>query len=65
MYIKSSRPRKIQSYMWPPIKKGLNVVAIGSLQCGKTTGCVMAVCGLIAMRQNVINFLLMCNVNIF
>jgi len=51
--IKSSRPRKLQSYMWPAINSGLNVVAIGSSQCGKTSGCVMAVCGQIAMRQNV------------
>lgn len=51
-YIKSSRPRKLQAYMWPPIKKGLNVVAIGSSQCGKTTGCAMAVCGLVATYQN-------------
>ncbi|XP_014469749.1 PREDICTED: putative ATP-dependent RNA helicase TDRD12 isoform X2 [Dinoponera quadriceps] len=50
--INSTRPRKIQSYVWPAIKKGLNVVAIGSSQCGKTTGCVMAVCGLVVMRQN-------------
>ncbi|XP_029178829.1 putative ATP-dependent RNA helicase TDRD12 isoform X2 [Nylanderia fulva] len=50
--IKSSRPRKIQSYIWPAINNGFNVVAIGSSQCGKTSGCVMAVCGLVAMRQN-------------
>ncbi|XP_036148716.1 putative ATP-dependent RNA helicase TDRD12 isoform X2 [Monomorium pharaonis] len=50
--IKSSRPRKLQSHMWPAINNGLNVVAIGSSQCGKTSGCVMAVCGQIAMRKN-------------
>ncbi|XP_025987860.2 putative ATP-dependent RNA helicase TDRD12 isoform X1 [Solenopsis invicta] len=50
--IKSSRPRKLQSYMWPAINNGLNVVAIGSSQCGKTSGCVMAVSGLIAMHKN-------------
>ncbi|XP_032684935.1 putative ATP-dependent RNA helicase TDRD12 isoform X2 [Odontomachus brunneus] len=50
--INSTRPRKIQSYIWPAIKEGLNVVAIGTSQCGKTTGCVMAVCGLVVMRQN-------------
>ncbi|KAG5319174.1 VASA1 helicase, partial [Pseudoatta argentina] len=48
--IKSSRPRKLQSYIWPAINNGLNVVAIGSTQCGKTSGCVMAVCGQIALR---------------
>jgi len=42
--------------MWPAINKGLNVVGIGSSQCGKTSGCVMAVCGLVAMYQNVIIF---------
>lgn len=49
--MKSSRPRKIQSYMWPAINMGLNVLAIGSPQCGKTSGCVMAVCGQIAMHR--------------
>lgn len=53
--IKSSRPRKIQSYIWPAINNGLNVVAIGPSQCGKTSGCVMTVCGLVAMRQNEIS----------
>ncbi|XP_067204330.1 putative ATP-dependent RNA helicase TDRD12 [Linepithema humile] len=51
IYMKSLRPTKLQSYMWPAINKGLNVVGIGSSQCGKTSGCVMAVCGLVAMRQ--------------
>ncbi|XP_029663616.1 putative ATP-dependent RNA helicase TDRD12 isoform X3 [Formica exsecta] len=55
-YIKSSRPRKLQSYIWPAINNGLNVVAIGSSQCGKTSGCVMAVCGLVAMRQNEVSY---------
>ncbi|EFN60811.1 Tudor domain-containing protein 12 [Camponotus floridanus] len=50
-YYKSSRPRKLQSYIWPAINNGLNVVAIGPSQCGKTSGCVMSVCGLVAMRQ--------------
>ncbi|XP_018404160.1 PREDICTED: putative ATP-dependent RNA helicase TDRD12 [Cyphomyrmex costatus] len=50
--LKSSRPRKLQSYIWPAINNGLNVVAIGSTQSGKTTGCVMAVCGQIVMRLN-------------
>lgn len=54
-HINSSRPRKLQSYIWPAINNGLNVVAIGSSQCGKTTGCVMAVCGLVALRQNEIS----------
>ncbi|KAL6261063.1 hypothetical protein P5V15_008590 [Pogonomyrmex californicus] len=53
--INSTRPRKLQSYIWPAINKGLNVVAIGSSQCGKTTGCVMAVCGQIATHQNEIH----------
>ncbi|XP_071638869.1 putative ATP-dependent RNA helicase TDRD12 isoform X1 [Temnothorax longispinosus] len=49
--INSTRPRKLQSYIWPAINNGLNVVAIGSSQCGKTSGCVMAVCGQIAIRK--------------
>ncbi|XP_050453768.1 putative ATP-dependent RNA helicase TDRD12 isoform X2 [Cataglyphis hispanica] len=55
-YIKSSRPRKFQSYIWPAINNGLNVVAIGSSQCGKTSGCVMAICGLVTMRQNEVSY---------
>lgn len=39
--------------MWPAVSDGLNVVAIGSSQCGKTSGCVMSLCGQIAIRQNV------------
>lgn len=57
-HFKSSRPRKLQSYIWPAINNGLNVVAIGPSQCGKTSGCVMAVCGLVAMRQNVTIFVI-------
>ncbi|XP_019700247.1 putative ATP-dependent RNA helicase TDRD12 isoform X2 [Harpegnathos saltator] len=55
-YINSTRPRKIQSYMWPAIKNGLNVVAIGSSQCGKTAGCVMAICGLVVMHQKMTSY---------
>lgn len=40
--------------MWPAINKGMNVVGIGPSQCGKTSGCAMAVCGLVALRRNVI-----------
>lgn len=42
--------------MWPPIKDRLNTVAIGPSQCGKTSGCIMSICGLIAMRESVTNF---------
>ncbi|KAL0118063.1 hypothetical protein PUN28_009027 [Cardiocondyla obscurior] len=49
--IKSSRPRKLQSYICPAINNGLNVVAVGSSQCGKTTGCILAVCGQITKLE--------------
>jgi len=52
--IKSSRPKQLQSYIWPAIKKGLDIVAIGSSQSGKTSACIMAICGLVIMRQKVV-----------
>lgn len=53
----SSEPRKIQSYIWPAIKKGLDVIAVGTAKCGKTVGYVFALCGLLATNSNVIFYL--------
>ncbi|KAK1137221.1 hypothetical protein K0M31_001743 [Melipona bicolor] len=50
--IHSSEPRKIQRYMWPAIKKGLDVIAVGTAKCGKTIGYVFALCGLLATNSN-------------
>ena len=50
--VKSSRPKNIQSYIWPAIKKGLDVVAIGPTKSGKTFGCGFAICGLLARNLN-------------
>lgn len=43
--------------MWPPIKKGLDVIAVGTAKCGKTVGYVFALCGLLATTSNVIFYL--------
>ncbi|XP_076635891.1 putative ATP-dependent RNA helicase TDRD12 isoform X2 [Colletes latitarsis] len=50
--IKSTIPTKLQSYIWPAIKKGLDVIAIGAEKSGKTFGYVFAVCGLLATNSN-------------
>ena len=50
--VRSSRPKNIQSYIWPAIKKGLDVVAIGPAKSGKTFGCGFAICGLLARNLN-------------
>ncbi|XP_071581111.1 putative ATP-dependent RNA helicase TDRD12 [Temnothorax nylanderi] len=49
--INFTRLRKLQSCIVPAINNGLDVVAVGSSQCGKTSGCAMAVCGQIAKRK--------------
>lgn len=54
--IQSCKPRKIQSYIWPAIKKGLDTIAIGTAKCGKTIGYTFAICGLLATNCNVILF---------
>lgn len=51
--IQSSKPRNIQSYIWPAIKKGLDIITIGTAKSGKTTGYVFAICGLLATNANV------------
>ncbi|XP_015431040.1 PREDICTED: putative ATP-dependent RNA helicase TDRD12 [Dufourea novaeangliae] len=50
--INSSSPTKIQSYILPAIKNGLDVIAIGAAKSGKTYGYVLAVCGLLASKLN-------------
>ncbi|CAL7949014.1 unnamed protein product [Xylocopa violacea] len=50
--IQSSNPRKIQSYIWPAIKKGLDVMAIAAAKSGKTSGYGFAICGLLASISN-------------
>ena len=50
--VNSSRPRKIQSYIWPAIKKGLDVIAVGIAKSGKTFGYTFALCGLLVTIQN-------------
>lgn len=50
--IQSSKPRNIQSYIWPAIKKGLDIITIGTAKSGKTTGYVFAICGLLATNAN-------------
>ncbi|XP_043604134.1 putative ATP-dependent RNA helicase TDRD12 isoform X3 [Bombus pyrosoma] len=50
--IQSCKPRKIQSYIWPAIKKGLDTVAIGTAKCGKTIGYTFAICGLLATNSS-------------
>ncbi|XP_043791864.1 putative ATP-dependent RNA helicase TDRD12 isoform X4 [Apis laboriosa] len=50
--IQSSKPRKIQSYIWPAIKKGLDIITIGTAKSGKTTGYAFAICGLLATNAN-------------
>lgn len=49
---KSTRPMKLQKHMWPAINKRLNVVAVGPPQCGKTSGCAMAACGLATLYKH-------------
>ncbi|XP_076234936.1 putative ATP-dependent RNA helicase TDRD12 [Calliopsis andreniformis] len=51
--VQSPIPKKIQSYMWPAIKKGLDVIAIGPAKSGKTFGYGFPVCGLLAMNSNI------------
>ncbi|OAD56630.1 Tudor domain-containing protein 12, partial [Eufriesea mexicana] len=50
--IRSPKPKRIQSYMWPAIKEGLDVIAIGVAKSGKTVGYGFAICGLLAMNSN-------------
>ncbi|XP_078042214.1 putative ATP-dependent RNA helicase TDRD12 [Augochlora pura] len=50
--VRSSWPRKIQSYILPAIKNGLDVIAIGPAQSGKTFACGLAVCGLLASKPS-------------
>lgn len=51
-FFKSTRPMKLQKHMWPAINKRLNVVAVGPPQCGKTSGCAMAACGLATLYKH-------------
>ncbi|XP_076222302.1 putative ATP-dependent RNA helicase TDRD12 isoform X2 [Nomia melanderi] len=48
--IKSFSPKKLQSYILPAIKSGLDVIAIGAAQSGKTLGYTFAICGLLASK---------------
>ncbi|XP_014604220.1 PREDICTED: putative ATP-dependent RNA helicase TDRD12 isoform X2 [Polistes canadensis] len=49
--LQSSKPNKMQSYIWPAIKQKLNVVAIGPKGSGKTVGYTFAITGLLAARN--------------
>ncbi|XP_076298915.1 putative ATP-dependent RNA helicase TDRD12 isoform X2 [Lasioglossum baleicum] len=48
--VNSSSPKKIQSYILPAIKNGLDVIAIGAAQSGKTLAYGLAVCGLMVSK---------------
>ncbi|CAK9807417.1 Putative ATP-dependent RNA helicase TDRD12 [Anthophora plagiata] len=50
--VQSSKPRKIQSCMWPALQKGSDIIAIGTAKSGKTIGYVFAVCGLLATNPD-------------
>ncbi|CAK9822064.1 Putative ATP-dependent RNA helicase TDRD12 [Anthophora retusa] len=50
--VQSSKPRKIQSCMWPALQKGSDMIAIGTAKSGKTIGYVFAICGLLASNPN-------------
>ncbi|XP_015181603.1 PREDICTED: putative ATP-dependent RNA helicase TDRD12 [Polistes dominula] len=50
--VQSSKPKKMQSYVWPAIKQKLNVVAIGPKDSGKTFGYTFAITGLLAARHS-------------
>ncbi|XP_076652361.1 putative ATP-dependent RNA helicase TDRD12 [Halictus rubicundus] len=50
--VNSSSPKKIQSYILPAIKNGLDVIAIGAAQSGKTLAYGLAVCGLMVSKSN-------------
>ncbi|XP_043275464.1 putative ATP-dependent RNA helicase TDRD12 [Venturia canescens] len=43
--------RRIQSYMWPAVGKGLNVVAVGPSKCGKTIGYILPIVSSITVRK--------------
>lgn len=45
--------RKIQSYMWPAIKKGASVVAISSSGNGKTWGHAVSITSALTQRSSV------------
>ncbi|XP_024940708.1 putative ATP-dependent RNA helicase TDRD12 isoform X2 [Cephus cinctus] len=46
-----TRPKLIQSYIWPAIAKGLNVVAISPPDSGKTLGYVLPIASIIASYE--------------
>ncbi|XP_017788533.1 PREDICTED: putative ATP-dependent RNA helicase TDRD12 [Habropoda laboriosa] len=50
--VQSSKPRKIQSCIWPALQNGSDIIAIGTAKCGKTIGYGFAVCGLLATNPN-------------
>lgn len=52
--MQSSKPKKMQSYIWPAIKQKLDVVAIGTKDSGKTFGYSFAITGLLAAQDSVI-----------
>ncbi|XP_054009470.1 putative ATP-dependent RNA helicase TDRD12 [Hylaeus anthracinus] len=50
--VQSSGLTRIQSYICPAIKKGLDVIAIGTEKSGKTFGYGFTICGLLAKNSN-------------
>ncbi|KAF7395116.1 hypothetical protein HZH66_008290 [Vespula vulgaris] len=50
--VQSSKPKKMQSYIWPAIKQKLDVVAIGTKDSGKTFGYSFAITGLLAAQDS-------------
>ena len=46
--------RKIQTYMWPAVTKGLNVLTVGPADCGKTIGYIVPVVSSIATLKTVL-----------
>lgn len=46
--------RRIQTYMWPAVAKGLNVLAVGQPNCGKTIGYVLPIVSRIASWKEVV-----------
>ncbi|XP_017878258.1 putative ATP-dependent RNA helicase TDRD12 [Ceratina calcarata] len=46
--MKSSKPKKMQSFIWPAIKEGVSVAAIGPPKSGKTLGYAFPISGCLA-----------------
>ncbi|KAG7187945.1 hypothetical protein KM043_013907 [Ampulex compressa] len=49
--VRSSKAKRIQSYIWPAMKGGLDVVAAGAPGSGKTFAWTVAICGLLAAKE--------------